>query len=218
MRRRGFTLIELLVVIAIIAILAAILFPVFAKAREKARQTSCLSNLKQIALAHLQYVQDYDERFLYGWNPVCACSSTWEGFLVPYIRNEQIFECPSGPGWTSWSSSGNYAWMYDSMRNVKLATLGRRGDVAAYYLCFDSYVSYTTADGNDGNSTSNEWTDNLYSLGASRTDAYRAFRHNDGANVAFVDGHAKWIAKATMCKVPTADYQVPWYTSWAGIP
>ncbi len=65
--RRGFTLIELLVVIAIIAILAAILFPVFAKAREKARQSSCLSNMKQIVLGTMQYAQDYDERLPMRW-------------------------------------------------------------------------------------------------------------------------------------------------------
>ena len=206
MKRGGFTLIELLVVIAIIAILAAILFPVFAKAREKARQTSCLSNLKQLALAHLQYVQDYDERFLYGWNSVCSCSSTWEGFLVPYIKNDQIFECPSGPGWSSWSSAGNYAWMYDHMRGAKLAQISRSGDVASYYLCFDSYYTYMCVNPDDETGFRN-------SLGADRTDAYRAFRHNGGANVAFVDGHAKWVKKENMLR-RNGDYQAPWYTGW----
>jgi prepilin-type N-terminal cleavage/methylation domain-containing protein len=74
MKRRGFTLIELLVVIAIIAILAAILFPVFARAREKARQTSCLSNVKQLSLGMLMYTQDYDERL-----PRCDCNSYHQG-------------------------------------------------------------------------------------------------------------------------------------------
>src|ERR1700753_3722417 len=77
-KRRGFTLIELLVVIAIIAILAAILFPVFAKAREKARQIACLSNMKQIGLATLQYVQDYDEQF-YAHRD--NCTGTCSGYL-----------------------------------------------------------------------------------------------------------------------------------------
>jgi prepilin-type N-terminal cleavage/methylation domain-containing protein len=117
MRRRGFTLIELLVVIAIIAILAAILFPVFAQAREKARQASCLSNLKQLGLAAMMYVQDYDEVYPGGpgvnslWTP--GPQGAWDKLiqtngtnvsvtnvavrLVPYIKNQQIFVDPDDP-------------------------------------------------------------------------------------------------------------------------
>src|SRR6056297_3423700 len=107
MRRHGFTLIELLVVIAIIAILAAILFPVFARAREKARQASCLSNVKQMGLAAMMYVQDYDETM-----PPARCynatipytmpnGDTWDSWgpwfalIQPYAKNPQIFICPS---------------------------------------------------------------------------------------------------------------------------
>src|SRR5579871_2531261 len=99
-RKRAFTLIELLVVIAIIAILAAILFPVFAQAREKARATSCLSNMKQVSLALLMYVQDYDENFPTGsrFNPttnnVYAIGLGWAGASLPYIKNTQILKCP----------------------------------------------------------------------------------------------------------------------------
>ncbi|MCD6352263.1 MAG: DUF1559 domain-containing protein, partial [Armatimonadetes bacterium] len=89
--RRGFTLIELLVVIAIIAILAAILFPVFAKAREKARQASCMSNLKQIALGLLMYVQDYDGRFMC----IRQGPGGWNKNVQPYVKNWQVFVCPS---------------------------------------------------------------------------------------------------------------------------
>jgi prepilin-type N-terminal cleavage/methylation domain-containing protein/prepilin-type processing-associated H-X9-DG protein len=105
--QRGFTLIELLVVIAIIAILAAILFPVFAQAREKARQTSCLSNEKQLGLSILMYVQDYDEQFPSGSRDYAANpnSSTqlafsglgWAGQVYPYTKNAQILKCPDDP-------------------------------------------------------------------------------------------------------------------------
>jgi prepilin-type N-terminal cleavage/methylation domain-containing protein/prepilin-type processing-associated H-X9-DG protein len=113
-KRSGFTLIELLVVIAIIAILAAILFPVFAQARDRARAASCLSNLKQMGTAWMMYAQDYDERFPQS-NPAVSTDSTtnahdcrtmkdrgnyggWIGnLLMPYTKNSTIFQCPSNP-------------------------------------------------------------------------------------------------------------------------
>jgi prepilin-type N-terminal cleavage/methylation domain-containing protein len=99
MRRHGFTLIELLVVIAIIAILAAILFPVFAQAREKARQTQCTNNMKQIALAVIQYIQDYDERFPMSIYLTVQnnqpCIFTLYNAMYPYIKNTDVLLCPS---------------------------------------------------------------------------------------------------------------------------
>ncbi|HEV2472336.1 MAG TPA: DUF1559 domain-containing protein, partial [Chthonomonadales bacterium] len=109
-RKRAFTLIELLVVIAIIAILAAILFPVFAQAREKARSISCLSNIKQVGLAMMMYAQDYDEHLVWadsygsytcypdwdgGTSGPCFGWISWKHPLVPYIKNTQLWTCPS---------------------------------------------------------------------------------------------------------------------------
>src|SRR6187401_2552257 len=97
--KQGFTLIELLVVIAIIAILAAILFPAFARARENARRASCQSQLKQIGLGIAQYTQDYDEKYPLVY--VCydgTCNSDyqyWQGLVQPYMKSTQIFVCPS---------------------------------------------------------------------------------------------------------------------------
>jgi prepilin-type N-terminal cleavage/methylation domain-containing protein/prepilin-type processing-associated H-X9-DG protein len=127
----GFTLIELLVVIAIIAILAAILFPVFAQARESARKATCISNHKQLGNAAMMYAQDYDENltpagmryphkpllcYECGGDPGCMTSSYWSGarawmdwgpMLQPYIKNEQIFRCPSRPDWGCWGYAMN---------------------------------------------------------------------------------------------------------------
>ena len=103
-KRDAFTLIELLVVIAIIAILAAILFPVFARARENARRTSCLSNMKQIGLGALQYAQDYDEKWMTGLHDGAesffpsGVPVTWDLELQPYLKSTQVLTCPSDPG------------------------------------------------------------------------------------------------------------------------
>jgi prepilin-type N-terminal cleavage/methylation domain-containing protein len=107
-RQRAFTLIELLVVIAIIAILAAILFPVFAQARDKARQASCLSNAKQLGLAAMMYVQDYDETFFWqggwdeirdvgagSWGPYYNTFIRWPYAHLPYLKSEGVYQCPS---------------------------------------------------------------------------------------------------------------------------
>ncbi|MCX6360347.1 MAG: DUF1559 domain-containing protein [Armatimonadetes bacterium] len=113
-RRRGFTLIELLVVIAIIAILAAILFPVFARARAAARKSVCLSNMKQIGLAVMMYTQDYDEVYApnrmfppgtsdYNANP--PTGATWRAAVFPYHKNKQIFNCPDDARNVNWSEA-----------------------------------------------------------------------------------------------------------------
>jgi len=107
-KRSGFTLIELLVVIAIIAILAAILFPVFAQAREKARSTTCLSNMKQLGTATTMYIQDYDGAYPLAWYGD-APAYGFDCALLPYVKNLGVFDCPSNkttPRW--WRGYANF--------------------------------------------------------------------------------------------------------------
>ncbi|HEY3331654.1 MAG TPA: DUF1559 domain-containing protein [Capsulimonadaceae bacterium] len=120
MKQKAFTLIELLVVIAIIAILAAILFPVFAQAREKARATACLSNLKQIGLGIAQYTQDYDETFPNGTDNWIGNAGGWAGQVYAYVKSEAVFVCPD-------DTTPNPACSYGMNDNLVSDTLGQGG-------------------------------------------------------------------------------------------
>lgn len=123
-KRPGFTLIELLVVIAIIAILAAVLFPVFAQAREKARQTSCLSNMKQMAIALVSYSTDYDETMPVAFPRMPAINGgnskdmPWDSQLQPYVKSVQVFTCPSD--YVARAASGSVPWYDGSFKNLRL--------------------------------------------------------------------------------------------------
>lgn len=109
--RRGFTLIELLVVIAIIAILAAILFPVFAQARAQARKSVCASNLKQLALGTLMYVQDYDETFPPRFGGASSGNAPWAQTIQPYLKNKQIAGCPDMKPEVERTFLGTFGWV-----------------------------------------------------------------------------------------------------------
>ena len=153
-RRNAFTLIELLVVIAIIAILAAILFPVFAQAREKARSTACLSNEKQIGIAFLQYVQDYDETYPIGngysnypsngMDSACATGPChpgcgWAGPIYPYLKSTGVFACPSELGQAvNWVSSDGFTMIsYGYNNNLTNLPAGQFSAVASTVLSYE---------------------------------------------------------------------------------
>ncbi|MBU0607894.1 MAG: DUF1559 domain-containing protein [Armatimonadetes bacterium] len=193
--RRGFTLIELLVVIAIIAILAAILFPVFAKAREKARQTACLSNLKQIGLGMLQYVQDYDETLPHLYKDVGATRYWWFNDIQPYIKNYQLFKCPSMKG-TYWGGSYGYAlpmlhiWLEGGQAQRKLPVFTRPSEIL---MTIDSEWAWTHYC-----PSCNAAGDACCTVGCRPPYSPADEQHNGGGNCAFMDGHAKWLPKTVI--------------------
>ena len=192
MMRSGFTLIELLVVIAIIAILAAILFPVFAKAREKARQASCMSNHKQLGLAFFMYSADYDE--LYVTNP------QWKSKLQPYIKNTQINHCPSRPR-MPWDPSQEMPWYYGQGFNVGVPA-GRGSAVVPGFVGrseaqIESPASkILVAEWDRCNAGPPCGTPGLFDGGATCYWACTTV-HNGGSNVLFGDGHVKWLKPST---------------------
>ncbi len=210
---KGFTLIELLVVIAIISILAAILFPVFARARENARRTSCLSNIKQMGLGMMQYMQDYDDVYPMHYNG----TERWPQIMNPYVKSNQLYQCPSrdagfeykgdytsagtiGYGMNYWLNSFYYPSSTD--KGIRMAAIQRptetvwiaeingipRGSDPGVVNEHQSYPSYY---GKFANPTST-----TYGMSVTpETKGRLTTRHLDGLNVLWADGHAKWLKR-----------------------
>jgi prepilin-type N-terminal cleavage/methylation domain-containing protein/prepilin-type processing-associated H-X9-DG protein len=199
-RQKGFTLIELLVVIAIIAILAAILFPVFAKAREKARQTSCLSNEKQTLLGFMQYNQDYDGHWPMqnGSGPVTiglVTGASAVDMVNPYIKSQQIWMCPDASVLNGAASATTPPWYSAYIFNGLVVTAAGITDAAlaapAQTIVGREWGS-AAANGADQYSASCYLVPAQGSITGDTSAANTLVFHNGGANVPFADGHAKW--------------------------
>jgi len=215
-KRRGFTLIELLVVIAIIAILAAILFPVFATAREKARQTTCASNLKQLGLAFVQYTQDYDENVPWG----SGGGMGWAGNLYPYVKSTGVYLCPDDQGTEApplyelsygWNFDLNYGAGWQPLKPVSAFT-APASTVVLYEISWgraplpsDTNWSsggwgFVRSDGFEmdaqGMNAFGDYTDTCFPAAPGHTPSNPGplpARHSGGANWLAADGHVKFL-------------------------
>ncbi|MEO7718380.1 MAG: DUF1559 domain-containing protein [Capsulimonas sp.] len=205
----GFTLIELLVVIAIIAILASILFPVFAKVREKARQTSCASNLKQLGLGIMQYNQDNDETNPYAFGNDKHPDATWCSQIMPYVKSVGVFACPDdtysrgatdldafynpiagqAPQITSYSITLGWGdWGGDwSASNTKLAGITSPATTIVLSERWNAYHFVKVDWAQDNWCSSGEY------LNGQNGGPAAATGHSGGSNYAFCDGHVKWL-------------------------
>ncbi len=210
-RKHGFTLIELLVVIAIIALLAAILFPVFAKAREKARQTTCLSNMKQLGLGFFQYSSDYDEMM-----PSTSSHPGWAGEIYSYVNNVNIYSCPddttttADPSLTrcSYAFNQNFVYNFGALKPISLTYMnataltviltevcngGMKPSTGDYSPIGDGYNHPTNSDSNPLGWYRTGLMGNRAAFFLASASADFTPRHSDGSNFVAADGHAKWL-------------------------
>jgi prepilin-type N-terminal cleavage/methylation domain-containing protein/prepilin-type processing-associated H-X9-DG protein len=210
-RPRAFTLIELLVVIAIIAILAAILFPVFARARENARRSSCASNLKQIALGYQMYATDNDGRLpAYVHNGSATWAKTYKP-TIEYVKNEQIYRCPSAPTsslpidhtygsqyalpWANEDSTPptiNWTALFANPTERYTARIDDVPDAVRTCLIGETWLDSTDSAGH--RYWTRGWANQAFRVQTTNWGSLMPDRHLEGANYAFVDGHVKWLS------------------------
>jgi len=213
-KRRGFTLIELLVVIAIIAILAAILFPVFAQARDKARQTTCLSNMRQIGTGLLMYLQDYDEIY------PTVHSGAYLVLIQPYVKNLDVWRCPSGSGKYTVSNQGingrttvwgvvdtgiaangdvmggwNYTIPFSSTRVTEPASTILMADTDVDQKLQAGQIAFTTnkAWNSLGTQIVRGWNNRYAGASPANPNSRLGAKHSLGGNFTYGDGHAHWL-------------------------
>jgi prepilin-type N-terminal cleavage/methylation domain-containing protein/prepilin-type processing-associated H-X9-DG protein len=214
---RGFTLIELLVVIAIIAILAAILFPVFARARENARRASCQSNLKQIGLGIMQYTQDYDEKYPpiyiatlqappdgHVWTGV---NWWWKQIIFAYVKSDQVFVCPSSPSTANITvpTTGHYGANSLIFVQASPLSLAAVENTASTYLVMDFGDYNMRPDWAYAPIGASGYLPGVGDLGkdcsvmsSTLTPDCKSGRHLGGVNVTFADGHVKWLTTSVL--------------------
>lgn len=226
--KRAFTLIELLVVIAIIALLAAILFPVFGRARENARRTSCLNNIKQIALGVLQYNQDYDQRFPMDYQDRDLDAAHghgdpgWVYMVQPYIKSIQVFQCPSEknkavPYWPPSETSGqSFEGATDYWINRNLCRMRDSGGallpnpqgpgINESNLAWPANT-VMLGECTGGSGSGNDTDTAISALGGIGPGNIAVMPNNnmvhlEGGNFAFTDGHAKWLKQGSNTTAP----------------
>ncbi|HEX8834917.1 MAG TPA: type II secretion system protein [Abditibacteriaceae bacterium] len=212
---RGFTLIELLVVVAVIAILAAILFPVFSSARERARRTACVSNGRQIGLAFMQYTQDNDEYYPLTTHSVNADGTlnSWTDTLQGYVKNRQIYRCPNDTS-QYWDTADPDGRMRRSSYFLSsyLQGMGMYGKLSSFQNASKIiYVAESADDKTGDHFHPSLWGSatrvGIWDASRNETPELALRRHQDGFNVVYADGHAKWVKWS----------QVWWQDSTAGI-
>jgi prepilin-type N-terminal cleavage/methylation domain-containing protein len=212
--RKGFTLIELLVVIAIIAILASILFPVFARARENARRASCISNQKQVGLGLMMYVQDYDETFppYFQLPPPFTAHISWANLIYPYVKSTQVFICPSAQNLydlgntncarnpTCYSpslySAGSYGYNYVYLSGKPVASISKAAETIATAESTGAYSTIFVIPPSQDWAATDSYTTGTYGDNL-------ATWHFEGNVVAFADGHSKWMKKSALAGPPS---------------
>ena len=192
-KKKGFTLIELLVVIAIIAILAAILFPAFARARENARRASCQSNMKQMGLGLVQYLQDNDEQYPSNPNATVGTGAQligWPAAISPYVKSYQLFQCPSDSGSPAAANSTDYG-----ANGLLIGADGAAGQSEAVLL--GSALTVLTFE-----ITQTEIATSMIASAPASVNA--GARHLEGANYGFADGHVKWYKPEKIKTTPVS--------------